>query len=153
MTKKKNLTKDTTIQEVWNDDETEKEMDEFERLLKQFIEEGCEKVEDDDDLDDDQCPDDDLLEITRRRVKDYEYEFTDEAWTKYADMLTQVYQAREPESWGNARFVANLLERIYVQHAVRCVKQQPQDKRSLLLITPEDIPAVEMPRPKTKIGF
>lgn len=96
---------------------------------------------------------DDLLEITRRRVKDYEYEFTDEAWTKYADMLTQVYQAREPESWGNARFVANLLERIYVQHAVRCVKQQPQDKRGLLLITPEDIPAVEMPRPKTKIGF
>lgn len=53
MTKKKNLTKDTTIQEVWNDDETEKEMDEFERLLKQFIEKGCEKVEDDDDLDDD----------------------------------------------------------------------------------------------------
>ena len=60
MTKKKNLTKDTTIQEVWNDDETEKEMDEFERLLKQFIEEGCEKVENDDDLDDDECPDDNL---------------------------------------------------------------------------------------------
>lgn len=393
MTKKKNLTKDTTIQEVWNDDETEKEMDEFERLLKQFIEEGCEKVEDDDDLDDDQCPDDDLLddddeidlddfpegsvhkadddddvddelfpdgeieqnqnisvkvdilrpianpreeldklvgctdikrridellsltsfnkmmrevypnrkrhevslhsiflgrpgtgkttvckifgsllrqagalskghvvvcdrgtfigtlwgdeersmrqvlemakggvlmideayllngkhendpgklvvqllmtiladetqrdiavvlcgykkpmqkmlesnpglqsrfpnkfeftdftvddllEITRRRVKDYEYEFTDEAWKKYADMLTQVYQAREPESWGNARFVANLLERIYVQHAVRCVKQRPADQRGLLTITPEDIPAVEIPRQKTKIGF
>lgn len=96
---------------------------------------------------------DDLLEITRRRVKDYEYEFTDEAWTKYADMLTQVYQAREPESWGNARFVANLLERIYVQHAVRCVKQRPADQRGLLTITPEDIPAVEMPRQKTKIGF
>ena len=96
---------------------------------------------------------DDLLEITRRRVKDYEYEFTDEAWKKYADMLTQVYQAREPESWGNARFVANLLERIYVQHAVRCVKQRPADQRGLLTITPEDIPAVEMPRQKTKIGF
>lgn len=96
---------------------------------------------------------DELLEITRRRVKDYDYEFTDEAWKKYSDMLTQVYHLREPESWGNARFVANLLERIYVQHAVRCVKQQPQDKRSLLLITPDDIPAVEIPRSKTKIGF
>ena len=96
---------------------------------------------------------DELLEITRRRVKEYEYQFTDEAWRKYTDLLTQAYHLRAPESWGNARFVANQLERIYIQHAVRCVKQQPQDKRSLLMITPEDILPIEIPRQRTKIGF
>ena len=96
---------------------------------------------------------DELLEITRRRVKDYDYQFTDEAWKKYTDLLTQAYHLRAPELWGNARFVANQLERIYIQHAVRCVKQQPQDKRSLLMITPEDILPIEIPRQKTKIGF
>ena len=50
---------------------------------------------------------DELLEITRRRVKEYEYEFTDSAWDKYCQILTQAYQQRNPQTWGNARFVAN----------------------------------------------
>lgn len=396
---KKNLTKDTTIQEVWNDDETENEMDEFERLLKQFIEEGCEKVEDDDDLDDDQCPDDtidddllddedlpdneidlgdfpkgsvhtadddaegelfpdgeieqnqnlsvkvdilrpianpreeldklvgctdikrridellsltsfnkmmhevypdrkrhevslhsvflgrpgtgkttvckifgsllrqagalskghvvvcdrgtfigtlwgdeersmrqvlemarggvlmideayllngkhendpgklvvqllmtiladetqrdiavvlcgykepmqklldsnpglqsrfpkkfeftdfsieELLEITRRRVREYEYEFTPEAWDKYRDVLAEAYQQRDPQTWGNARFIGNLLDRIYIQHARRCVRERPTEKGQLRLLTPDDICQIEVPKPRPSIGF
>ncbi len=96
---------------------------------------------------------DELLEITCRRIKDYDYQFTTQAWEKYRSMLVQAYQIRDPETWGNARFISNQLERIYIQHAARCVKQCPKDRRELLLLTPEDIVPIEIPRPKTKIGF
>ena len=96
---------------------------------------------------------DELLEITRRRVKDYDYEFTDKAWEKYRMMLTKAWQVRDPETWGNARFIANQLERIYIQHAARCVRHLPNDKHDLLMLTPEDISPIEMPRQKPKIGF
>ena len=96
---------------------------------------------------------DELLEITRRRVKEYEYEFTDSAWDKYCQILTQAYQQRNPQTWGNARFVANQLERIYIQHAMRCVRQNPTDKRQLRLLTPEDILPIDAPKEKRHIGF
>ena len=96
---------------------------------------------------------DELLEITRRRIKDYNYTFTAQAWEKYHKMLAQAHQMRDPETWGNARFVANQLECIYIQHATRCVRQHPKDKRELLMLTPEDILPIEIPRQKTKIGF
>ena len=96
---------------------------------------------------------DELQEITRRRVKEYEYEFTDSAWDKYCQILTQAYQQRNPQTWGNARFVANQLERIYIQHAMRCVKQAPTDKRQLRLLTPEDILPIDVPKEKRHIGF
>jgi len=96
---------------------------------------------------------DELQEITLRRIKDYDYEFTDQAWKKYCTVLTQAYQMRDPETWGNARFISNQLERIYIQHAARCVKQPPKDKHKLLLLTPDDIVPIEIPRPKAKIGF
>ena len=96
---------------------------------------------------------DELLEITRRRVKEYEYEFTDSAWDKYCQILTQAYQQRNPQTWGNARFVANQLERIYIQHAMRCVRQNPTDKRQLRLLTPEDILTIDVPKEKKHIGF
>ena len=96
---------------------------------------------------------DELLEITRRRIKDYDYTFTVQAWEKYSSMLAQAHQMRDLETWGNARFVANQLERIYIQHATRCVRQHPHDKRELLMLTSEDILPIEIPRQKTKIGF
>ena len=96
---------------------------------------------------------DELLEITRRRVKEYEYEFTPEAWDKYREILTKAYSLRDPKTWGNARFVANQLERIYIQHAMRCVKQRPSDKRQLRLLTHEDILPIEVPKEKRRIGF
>ena len=68
-------------------------------------------------------------------------------------MTAQAYQARDPQTWGNARFVANQLERIYLQHATRCVQQHPTDKQNWRLLTPEDIVPIEVPRPRTKIGF
>ena len=94
-----------------------------------------------------------LLEITQSRVKHYEYQFTDQAWDKYRAMLNQAYQVRDPQTWGNARFVANQLDRIYIQHATRCVKQKPEDKQSWRMITPDDIVPIDIPRQRTKIGF
>ena len=96
---------------------------------------------------------DELLEITRRRVKEYEYDFTPEAWDKYREILTKAYSQRDPKTWGNARFVANQLERIYIQHAMRCVRQRPTDKRLLRLLIPEDILPIEVPKEKRRIGF
>ena len=96
---------------------------------------------------------DELLEITRRRIKEYEYAFTPAAWEKYRQLLSMAYQQRNPQTWGNARFVANLLERIYIQHATRCVKQHPADKQELRLLTPEDILPIELPKEKRRIGF
>jgi hypothetical protein len=68
-------------------------------------------------------------------------------------MLSAAYQARDPQTWGNARFIGNQMERIYIQHASRCVRQQPTRESELLSLTPEDIVPIEVPRPKTKIGF
>ena len=93
------------------------------------------------------------MEITRCRVQDYEYQFTTDAWEKYCRTLSQAYQVRDPQTWGNARFVANLLERIYIQHAARCVRQQPTDKSGLRLLTSEDIVPIEVPRQRPRIGF
>ena len=96
---------------------------------------------------------DELLEITRRRLKEYNYQFTASAWQKYSQMLTQAYQLRDPETWGNARFIANQLERIYIRHAARCVQHFPKRKSDLLKLTPDDIAPIDIPRPRTKIGF
>lgn len=96
---------------------------------------------------------DELLEITKLRIKEYNYTFTTEAWEKYVHILSSAYQTRDPQTWGNARFIGNQLERIYIQHAGRCVKQQPSEKSELLSLTPEDIVSIEVPRQKSKIGF
>jgi len=96
---------------------------------------------------------DELLEITQRRVKEYEYVFTPDAREKYKQILMAAYQQRNPQTWGNARFVANQLERIYIQHASRCVKQRPVDNQQLRQLTPEDILPIEVPKEKRRIGF
>ena len=96
---------------------------------------------------------DELLEITQSRVMDYEYQFTDQAWEKYRRLMEHAYQARDPQTWGNARFVANQLDRIYIQHAARCVKQLPDDKSQLRVITADDIIPIEIPRQRARMGF
>ena len=96
---------------------------------------------------------DDLLEISRRRVDEYRYHFTPQAWQKYRDVLREAYAVRDPQSWGNARFVANQLERIYIQHARRCTEGRPLSDRQLLTLTPADIVPIEVARPPRHIGF
>ena len=96
---------------------------------------------------------DELLEITKRRINEYEYHFTNTAWNKYCQILTRAYQSRDPETWGNARFVANQLERIYIQHASRCVHHMPDDISEIRTLTADDIQPIEVPKPRMRIGF
>ena len=95
----------------------------------------------------------DLLRITLHRIDEYNYEFTDQAWDKYCDILRKAYQQRDPDTWGNARFVANQLDRIYIQHAARCVHHIPKDISQMRTITADDIQPIEVPKPKMRIGF
>lgn len=94
-----------------------------------------------------------LLEITRRRIEEYQYSFTEPAWQKYTAILYDAYQVRDPQTWGNARFVANQLERIYLQHAQRCMHERPAENAALLQLTPADIQPIEVPQPRPRIGF
>lgn len=96
---------------------------------------------------------DELMEITRRRIGEYKYHFTRQAWQKYKDVLTTAYKSRDKDSWGNARFVSNQLERIYIKHALRCVKENTAEGEKLLTLTPADITPIEVPHAKPRIGF
>lgn len=96
---------------------------------------------------------DELLEITRRRVAVHGYHFTRVGWERYKQVLAEAYQSHDSGTWGNARFVANLLERIYIRHAVRCVRQDTDDLFKLLSLTTSDIVPIEVPRQKPRIGF
>ena len=96
---------------------------------------------------------DELLKITRRRIEEYQYRFTRSAWIKYRGVLDAAYQMRDPKTWGNARFVANQLENIYIRHATRCISHPPRDKRRMRVLTPADIQPIEVPRPKSRLGF
>ncbi|MBQ9237092.1 MAG: AAA family ATPase, partial [Prevotella sp.] len=96
---------------------------------------------------------DELLEITERRVKEYGYEFTRAAWRKYRGIIEDAYKVRDANTWGNARFIANLLDKIYLNHAMRCVKKSGMDRRHLLQITPADVQPIEVAKPKPHFGF
>ena len=96
---------------------------------------------------------DELLEITQRRINEYEYHFTDKAWDKYRRIMADAYQTRDPDTWGNARFVANQLEQIYIKHASRCVRHTPKDISEMRTLTSDDIQPIEVPKPRTRMGF
>jgi len=97
---------------------------------------------------------DELMKITRRRLAEYGYHFTRAGLQKYRSVLTEAYAVRNPNNWGNARYVANLLEHIYLLHARRCMKSKnPQGLKSFFSITPADIQPIEVPKEKKRIGF
>jgi SpoVK/Ycf46/Vps4 family AAA+-type ATPase len=96
---------------------------------------------------------DDLLEITRRRIREYGYSFTRSAWQKYRQLIAKAYAERDKNTWGNARFVANQLELIYLRHAHRCLRLPFPQRQQLLSLTTADIEPLAPTRPKPKIGF
>ena len=91
-----------------------------------------------------------LMEIARRRVSEYGYHFTRSAWTKFRRILVDARDVSDGKSWGNARFVANLLEHVYLRHAHRCL-HLPDDK--LLSITAADVEPIPLPARHRSIGF
>lgn len=95
-----------------------------------------------------------LLQISKLRIKKFGYHFTPKAWVLYKDVVTQRYNNRDKRNWGNAREVANLLERIYIYHAQRCNRQNVKNKK-MLVITVADIKPLQLTSTPTKrsIGF
>ena len=95
-----------------------------------------------------------LIKITLRRLGEYGYHFTRAGLQKYKRILTEAYQTRNPDNWGNARFVANLLENIYLFHAKRCMRNTAaHSPKAFFNITPSDIQPIEVPNEKKRIGF
>ena len=96
-----------------------------------------------------------LLEISRRRYRQYQYHFTRQAWMRYRDIIRKGYDQRDKKTWGNARFVANLLDEVYIHHAQRITGHNITDRRQFLTITAADIKPVTLPTSTSapKIGF
>lgn len=96
-----------------------------------------------------------LLEISRRRYSQYQYHFTRQAWIRYRAIIRKGYDQRDKKTWGNARFVANLLDEVYIHHAQRITGNNITDRRQFLTITAADIKPVTLPTSTMppKIGF
>ena len=95
-----------------------------------------------------------LLDITQQRIREYDYHFTRSAWEKYKLMLQEAYAQRDPMTWCNARFIANQLDRIYLQHARRCVSHSKKmDRQHLQTLTPADIMPMEVQKRRPHVGF
>lgn len=96
-----------------------------------------------------------LLEISRRRYSQYQYHFTRQAWIRYRAIIRKGYDQRDKKTWGNARFVANLLDEVYIHHAQRITGNNITDRRQFLTITAADIKPVTLPTSTVppKIGF
>lgn len=94
-----------------------------------------------------------LLEITRLRLKSYDYSLTRTAWLAYQCIVKEAYQKRDREIWGNARFITNLLDNIYIRHASRCMNSGIMDNMRLHKITVSDIHTIQIETNKAKIGY
>ena len=95
-----------------------------------------------------------LLEISKRRIKKFDYHFTPKAWKLYKELVNRVYDHREKKNWGNAREMGQLLDKIYIRHANRCMTAS--DPKKMFAITVADIKPVESGlsfSPQHRIGF
>ena len=70
-------------------------------------------------------------------------------------MMTETLdEKRDSMTWGNARFIANQLDRIYLQHARRCVNHSKKmDRQHLQTLTPADILPMEVQKRRPHVGF
>lgn len=92
-----------------------------------------------------------LMEITQLKMAHYGYTFTPKSEAVYRDVLHKAYENRDTETFGNGRYVANLLEKTYIRHARRCIDSDITGE-ALLILTPEDIPFYMAPAAR-KVGF
>lgn len=79
-----------------------------------------------------------LLAIAEVMLHKRQYKLSPEAKAKLTRVLFERYQF-EPENFGNARLVRNLIERGIRKQAVRLVNEKRPTREQLMLILPEDI--------------
>lgn len=94
-----------------------------------------------------------LCDITLNKVKYFDYNFTPTAWTKYKKVLAEAYARKDRKHFGNARFVVNYLEQVYLQHAKRVISRNIEPSK-ILRLTADDIVPYEYRMPSSaSIGF
>ncbi|WP_028778512.1 AAA family ATPase [Shimazuella kribbensis] len=79
-----------------------------------------------------------LLDIADLMTKEREYVLSTTAKDKIRQSLQKEVE-RKNHTFGNARFIRNLVEQAIRLHAVRLLKKKEVDRNSLMTILPEDI--------------
>ena len=82
-----------------------------------------------------------LLEIFELYVKKADFVLTEDAKDKLNEIIVRVHEKRN-KSFGNARTMRNLFEKIIERQANRIVKLQPITKEILITLTEPDIPEI-----------
>ncbi len=96
---------------------------------------------------------DELLKIALCRLHEYHYSFTRTSWQRFRMIVNREFSQRNIDNWGNARFIANLLDGIYIHHAERCVTSNITDINKMHKLTLSDIQPICTSPIKKKIGF
>lgn len=82
-----------------------------------------------------------LLKIFQLITKKADFELTEDATDKLNEIIERVYEKRN-KSFGNARTMRNLFEKIIERQANRIVKLKPITEEILITLTEEDIPDI-----------
>lgn len=82
-----------------------------------------------------------LLEIFQLYVKKADFELTEDATEKLNEIIDRVHEKRN-KSFGNARTIRNLFEKIIERQANRIVTNKVITKELLVTLTEEDIPEI-----------
>lgn len=82
-----------------------------------------------------------LLNIFELFAKNADFKLTEDARDKLNEIFERLYEKRD-KSFGNARVVRNLFEKIIENQANRIITITPITKELLITITEEDIPAI-----------
>ena len=80
-----------------------------------------------------------LCQIARKKTEEDGYTLTSEAWTKLEGVIAEEHANRDPRTFGNARFVINLLEETYKRHGEWCRDNHVTKPAALRLIYASDI--------------
>ena len=100
-----------------------------------------------------------LFQIAMERINEYGYTITEEAKEKLMTMITDDYKHRDPDTFGNGRYVMNCMEDIFFHHGNRCMKENIDNLEGLHNIELSDILPVQqkkeslMIKTKREIGF
>ena len=95
-----------------------------------------------------------LVEVFRRRLHDYgDYQLTRKANVQVKEIIKNAYMNRDKTTFGNGRYVVNLLNAIIREHSNRVVKNNIMERKQLYLLTAADVKPLEMPEKSQSVGF
>lgn len=97
---------------------------------------------------------DGLTEVFYRRLQDLgNYRLTRCAREQVKSIITHAYQDRDKTTFGNGRYVVNLLNSIIREHSRRIVASNIRERDKLLLLTAADVKPLEVPEKGISVGF